>query len=230
MKFYIIYILVGLSMMLTLGSCAESVQSNKAERNAIKQGNNNYQNNKFIDAIDDYNKAIEANPNSEAAIYNRALATLMSGTDDTTLLKRARLTLDSLGKNASDQAIAEKSIYNLANDAVYIGDALMAAADSLTGGAASGKNPMSQYGRVQVPMADSLKQAAVSNYRQAIHNYKTILRNHPNHLRALQNLRITQLKLPPEDQGGGNNDKDQQQQQQQQHQYLFTYHQLCYQR
>jgi transcription initiation factor TFIID subunit TAF12 len=62
---------------------------------------------------------------------------------------------------------------------------------------------------------------STESYKQAIEDYKALLRKKPNNLRAVQNLRIAQLKLPPEEQGGGggnNNDqnKDQNQQQQQQ--------------
>ena len=52
----------------------------------------------------------------------------------------------------------------------------------------------------------------------AIERYKEILRRRPNNVMALQNLRITQLKLPPEDSNKNQQKPKPQQQQQQQQQ------------
>jgi transcription initiation factor TFIID subunit TAF12 len=110
-----------------------------------------------------------------------------------------------LAKSGADAAISEKALYNLGCDAVYLGDYLKKASE----------DPANQN------FADSLKNMSTESYKQAIEDYKALLRKKPNNLRAVQNLRIAQLKLPPEEQGGGggnNNDqnKDQNQQQQQQ--------------
>jgi hypothetical protein len=181
--------------------------SNKAERNAIKSGNRNFNKSKFEQAIKDYDEALEANHDSEAATYNKALAALHSQSSDSTALKKARLALNDLAKGGSDAAISEKALYNLGCDAVYLGDYLKKASE----------DPKNQN------FADSLKSMSTESYKQAIEDYKALLRKKPNNLRAVQNLRIAQLKLPPEEQGGGggnNNDqnKDQQQQQQDQQQ------------
>lgn len=186
--------------------CTQSDMSNKTERNAIKSGNSNFNKNKFEEAISDYDKAIKANEYSEAAIYDKAIAALHSQKSDTTALKNARLALNQLAKSGSDAAISEKALYNLGNDAVYLGDYLKKASEDP-------KN---------ANFADSLKNMSTQSYKQAIEDYKALLRKKPNNLRAVQNLRVAQLKLPPEEQGGGggggNNDqnKDQQQQQDQQ--------------
>lgn len=188
-----------------LTSCTQSDMSNKAERNAIKSGNRNFNKSKFDQAIKDYDKALDANHDSEAAIYDKALAALHSESSDSTALKNARLALNDLAKSGADAAISEKALYNLGCDAVYLGDYLKKASE----------DPANQN------FADSLKNMSTESYKQAIEDYKALLRKKPNNLRAVQNLRIAQLKLPPEEQGGGggnNNDqnKDQNQQQQQQ--------------
>ena len=196
-------------------ACSPEVeQSNKAERNAIKEGNELYAKEKFAEAADKYSEALKANAESRAAQYNHALATLMSSTKDTALLKKARLDLNDIAHDSSDPALSEKAIYNLANDAVYIGDALLAAVDSATRGSAPINLGMGITAPQGNPQTDSIRQVAYDSYRQAIENYKVILRKNPANTKALQNLRITQLKLPPEQ----NNQQQQQQQQQQQEQ------------
>ena len=183
-------------------SCQKTDMSNKEERNAIRHGNKMFEKNKFGEAVSDYNRAIEANPESDAGFYNRSLATLFNKDADSTTLRQARVTLDSLAKNGTDVAISEKALYNLGNDAVYMGDMLKAASE----------DPANQN------FADSLKQMSTQSYKQAIEQYKKLLRKRPNSMRAVQNLRIAQLKLPPEEQGGGGGGSDNQQQQQQQQQ------------
>ncbi len=206
-------------------SCSSDM-SNKAERNAIKSGNEKYKKEHYADAVKDYDKALKANPSSEAAKYDKAMATLLGATAaDTAKLREARLALANLGKTASDPNISERAIYNLGNDAVFIGDYLKGLADSLRRADVTMGAPTE--GSTSNQLADSLSQESTQSYRQAISNYKAILRRNPSNIKALQNLRIAQLKLPPESQGGGSNNKDkdkdkdknkQQQQQQQQQQ------------
>ena len=212
-----------------LVSCSSDM-SNKAERNAIKAGNEKYKKEHYADAVKDYDKALKANPSSEAAKYDKAMATIMGATAaDSAKLREARLTLANLGKTASDPNISEKAIYNLGNDAVLIGDYLKDLADSLRRADVQMGAP--SEGSTSNHLADSLSQISTQSYQQAISNYKAILRRNPSNIKALQNLRIAQLKLPPENQGGGSNNKDkdkdkdknkdknkQQQQQQQQQQ------------
>ena len=220
--------IISLTSMLALAaaimaSCSSDM-SNKTERNAIKAGNEKYKKELYVDAIKDYDKALKANPYSEAAKYDKAMATIMGATAaDTSKLREARLALANLGKTASDPNISERAIYNLGNDAVFIGDYLKDLADSLRRADIQMGAPSA--GSTSNQLADSLSQVSTQSYQQAISNYKSILRRNPSNIKALQNLRIAQLKLPPENQGGGSNNKDkdkdknkQQQQQQQQQQ------------
>lgn len=220
--------IISLTSMLALAaaimaSCSSDM-SNKTERNAIKAGNEKYKKELYVDAIKDYDKALKANPYSEAAKYDKAMATIMGATAaDTSKLRKARLALANLGKTASDPNISERAIYNLGNDAVFIGDYLKDLADSLRRADIQMGAPSA--GSTSNQLADSLSQVSTQSYQQAISNYKAILRRNPSNIKALQNLRIAQLKLPPENQGGGSNNKDkdkdknkQQQQQQQQQQ------------
>lgn len=200
--------IVGMSIM---ASCAEkeSIQSNKRERNSIKDGNKLYDKKKYTDAIEAYDKAIEANPASDRAYFNRSLSTLMSGKADSAQLTDARIKLNELVDGSSDAEVREYALYTLGNDAVYIGDELVKQAE-----VSGASNPA---------LADSLKQLSTESYKQAIQNYEELLRRKPGDARVMQNLRIAQLKLPPEQQGGGgggsnNQNQDQQQQQQQQQQ------------
>ena len=78
----------------TLTGCGKTDMSNKAERNAIKSGNNNFDNKDFKSAIADYDEALKANPASEAARYNRAMAQLHLADADSATLKEARTTLN----------------------------------------------------------------------------------------------------------------------------------------
>ncbi len=188
---------------LAITSCTQpqSIQSNKTERNAIKEGNEAYFKQKYNTATLNYSRALKANPTSEVAQYNHAISTLMGGTQDTAQISNARTTLDKLGKTATDRQIAHKAIYNLAGDAVLTGDAYKAQADTLR------KNPTP----AAISLADSLSQIATQCYQQAINNYKTILRKNPKDLQTLQNLRITQLKLPPQNNQQNQNKQDKQQ-------------------
>lgn len=214
-----IYALAVISVLFAV-SCSKTEQdpSNKAERNAIKEGNKEYDDHNYSEAIDLYNDALDENPSSRAATYNRSLAVLMSGTKDTALLAQARRDLAEVAKQKADARLSEKAIYNLANDAVYVGDALMAIVDSAQQAAPAVNLGMGMTMPQGNNELDSIRQVAIDSYQQAIANYKYILRKSPSNTKALQNLRITQLKLPPEQQNQNQQNQDQQQQQQQQQQ------------
>lgn len=198
------YIAVCLTFAISaamLASCTETDQSNKAERNSIRKGNKLYNKSKFAEAAEQYTEALEANANSDVAQYNLAMSKLKKGADDTTALKEARETLHRLCENSANAEVSEKALYNLGNDAVYTGDYLKMVSED-------------KSGKVDPQLAQEAGKQYAEFYRQAIELYKKILRKNPKSMRALQNLRITQLKLPPED----NNNQNQQQQQQQQEQ------------
>lgn len=183
-------------------SCTESDVSNKRERNAIRRGNELYDSKEYKDAVTEYGAALDANPSSEAAIYDKAMASLNLLDSDSVTFTNAVRALDSLGNRAQNTVVAERSLYNLGNLHVIQGDMLKAAAQA----------PENQE------HAQEFSGKSTEYYKRAIDYYKKLLRKHPNNLKALQNLRVAQLKLPPEQQGGGGGQNQQQKQQQQQQQ------------
>ncbi|MDE6652969.1 MAG: tetratricopeptide repeat protein [Muribaculaceae bacterium] len=147
----------------------------KAERNFIKDGNKAFGDGNYQKALDYYQKALGIAPASEAALFNKALSMVMlSGGQDSVMIKQAMDIYERLGKSAVDTAIKDKANYNLGNMAFNRQD-----------------------------------------YKQSIEYYKRVLRSNPSNMKARENLRVAQLKLPPEDQ---NQNQDQQQQQQDQQQ------------
>ncbi len=150
----------------------------KAERNFIKDGNKAFNDGNYQRAFDFYQDALEIAPASEAALFNKALSMVMlSGGQDSIMIKQAMEIYDRLGKSASDTSIKEKANFNLGNMAFNRQD-----------------------------------------YKQSIEYYKKVLRGNPANMKARENLRVAQLKLPPEDQNQNQNQNQQQQQQQQQQQ------------
>lgn len=147
----------------------------KAERNFIKEGNKAFNDGNYQKALDFYQDALEVVPASEPALFNKALSmVVLSGGQDSTMIKQAMDIYERLGKGAVDTSIKEKANYNLGNMAFNRQD-----------------------------------------YKQSIEYYKRVLRSNPANMKARENMRVAQLKLPPEDQ---NQDQQQQQQQQQQNQ------------
>ncbi len=106
---------------------AADVKSTKAERNLIVEGNKAFADSNFIAAFDFYEKALTANPLSDAATYNKAvtLTYLVSednkNTPNDPRVKAVEL-FETLTRTATDKAIAEKSFYNLGNMAFRDGD------------------------------------------------------------------------------------------------------------
>lgn len=106
---------------------AADVKSTKAERNLIVEGNKAFADSNFIAAFDFYEKALTANPLSDAATYNKAvtLTYLVSednkNTPNDPRVKAAEL-FETLTRTAADKTIAEKSFYNLGNMAFRDGD------------------------------------------------------------------------------------------------------------
>lgn len=189
-----------LAPAVTSCSNTETVQTNKKERNAIKRGNKNLLAGRNREALRQYDEAINANPKSDRAFLNRSLSVLTGDIQDTTLLKRSRQDIDSLIRVSSDQEVVENAIYTRANDAVYIGDELMKQVNSDT---------------IDPGMGSELKNSARGMYKKAIEDYQELLRRKPGDVRVMQNLRIAQLKLPPEEQQQQQQSQQQQQQQQQ---------------
>ena len=122
-----------LAIALTAGAgwsftaSAADVKSTKAERNLIVEGNKAFADSNFIAAFDFYEKALTANPLSDAATYNKAvtLTYLVSednkNTPNDPRVKAVEL-FETLTRTAADKTIAEKSFYNLGNMAFRDGD------------------------------------------------------------------------------------------------------------
>lgn len=152
---------------------AQNDTSVKKERNFIKDGNKAFNDGNYQKALDFYENALGVAPASEPALFNKALSMMMlSGGQDSIMIKQAGAIYENLAKGASDTSIKEKANYNLGNMAFNSQD-----------------------------------------YKRSIEYYKNVLRSNPSNMKARENLRVAQLKLPPEDQ---NQDQNQQQQQQQQ--------------
>lgn len=189
-------------IVLSLTSCSERVESNKVERNAIKAGNKAFRQHNYSEAMEHYNDALEANPGSEVAQLNLALATLVSNEADSAQRQLANQYMQELSQSAKNPEVSENALYNMSNFAVYIGDELKSQAES---------------GEEQ-QMAQEMNKKSTEFYKQAIEGYKELLRRKPGDLKVTQNLRIVQLKLPPEDNQDNNQNQDQQDQQQDQQQ------------
>ena len=96
--------------------------SYKAERNAIRQGNKLFENEKYHEALEAYDKAIAVNGSSIRGKYNKAVALLQLQSDDNKGTANdprvmASQLLAELVNDAKmyDREIAEKALYNLGN-------------------------------------------------------------------------------------------------------------------
>ncbi|MBD5232570.1 MAG: tetratricopeptide repeat protein [Bacteroidales bacterium] len=97
-------------------------KSYKDERNAIRKGNALFNEDKFHEAIEEYDKAIEVNGSSIRGRYNKAVALLQLQSDDNKGTKNdprimAGALFEEIIPEAKqyDAAIAEKALYNLGN-------------------------------------------------------------------------------------------------------------------
>lgn len=187
-------------VVLALCSCSQKVESNKTERNAIKSGNRAYQKHEFAKAADLYGKALQSNPESEVAKLNLAMALLLSNETDSAQRQMASEYLNELSRGATNPEVSENALYNMSNFAVYIGDELKQQAEM----------------DADQSMGQEMSKKSTEFYKQAIECYKELLRRKPGDLKVTQNLRIVQLKLPPEENQDQNQQNDQQQQQQDQ--------------
>lgn len=121
--------LITASAFAVVAALPQSVEakSTKAERNLIKEGNKAFADSNFVDAFALYEQALQANPLSDAARYNKAVTlTFMSnednkGTANDPRVKAAEI-FESVAKTSKDDALVEKSFYNLGNMAFRDGD------------------------------------------------------------------------------------------------------------
>ena len=89
-------------------------------RNLIKEGNENYNQQRYSEAELAYQKALEIDPNSETANFNLASALLQQRSngeqeDQNSPLNRATRLLTNLTKTGQNSEIVEKAYYNLGN-------------------------------------------------------------------------------------------------------------------
>lgn len=197
--FAIIFVASGCS------SDAEKIESTKVERNSIKAGNKEFDKRNFAKAMEYYQKALESNPASEKAKFNHAVAALLAPDLDSVARAEANQALIDLAKGAREPEVSENALYNLSNFLVYFGDAIQ----------------QQQQQNAGAPEMQQQGPNPVEYYKQAISGYEELLRRKPGDLKVTQNLRITQLKLPEDQQQQQNqneNQQDQQNQDQQQQQ------------
>ncbi len=97
-------------------------KSTKAERNFIRSGNKAMESEKYHEALEDYERALDVNPLSLRANYNKARALLELSSDDNKGTRNdPRAAADSILQRVAEQAkkfdteVAAKAFYNLGN-------------------------------------------------------------------------------------------------------------------
>lgn len=111
--------------LLTIPSVARAAgdtsdTSTRKERNHIRAGNKLYEEKRFAEAEVEYRKALEQNAMSEKAMYNLAVSLLRQAgnadpNNENNPIAEAQSILTDLAKTAGDDAISERSFYNLGN-------------------------------------------------------------------------------------------------------------------
>ncbi|MBD5356661.1 MAG: tetratricopeptide repeat protein [Bacteroides sp.] len=102
---------------------AEKVESNRKERNFIKEGNKLYNEGRYRAAYQQYIEALKENPNSAAARYNLGLSQIRLGTNpsDTTqsakdMLTNGCKTMEQIAQMGREKPeLAARANYNLGN-------------------------------------------------------------------------------------------------------------------
>ena len=101
---------------------AQKDASTKILRNTIREGNEYYDKGNFAKALESYEVALQLDPSSQIATYNKALALLNMAGEDTKgsendPRQQAAQLLEQVGNAcmASDSTLAEKAFYNLGN-------------------------------------------------------------------------------------------------------------------
>lgn len=97
-------------------------KSYKSERNNIRRGNSLFEKDKFYEALEAYDKALEENGSSIRAKYNKAVTLLQlqnddnKGTEKDPRVQAAQLFSELLGDALQyDKDIAERTFYNMGN-------------------------------------------------------------------------------------------------------------------
>ncbi len=120
-----IFIIIATTIVtaLTLMSCGsdkepqQEPESNKAERNFIREGNKLFANGDYADAEIQYSKALQANPSSAIAAYNMglALAKQAAPNDSTGIIERADSLFEHAASLTADKKLRMMAFYNKGN-------------------------------------------------------------------------------------------------------------------
>ena len=120
-----IFIIIATTVVtaLTLMSCGsdkepqQEPESNKAERNFIREGNKLFANGDYADAEIQYSKALQANPSSAIAAYNMglALAKQAAPNDSTGIIERADSLFEHAASLTADKKLRMMAFYNKGN-------------------------------------------------------------------------------------------------------------------
>ncbi len=120
-----IFIIIATTIVtaLTLMSCGsdkepqQELESNKAERNFIREGNKLFANGDYADAEIQYSKALQANPSSAIAAYNMglALAKQAAPNDSTGIIERADSLFEHAASLTTDKKLRMMAFYNKGN-------------------------------------------------------------------------------------------------------------------
>ena len=122
-KHFFIIIATTIVTALTLMSCGsdkepqQEPESNKAERNFIREGNKLFANGDYADAEIQYSKALQANPSSAIAAYNMglALAKQAAPNDSTGIIERADSLFEHAASLTADKKLRMMAFYNKGN-------------------------------------------------------------------------------------------------------------------
>ena len=122
-----ITIFVAMLAVITANTQHLSAKTYKAERNYITEGNKAFRDSNYVEAFALFEKALEANPASDAALYNQAvtLTHLVSeenkGTANDPRVKAVEI-FETVARTSPDSSLVEKSYYNMGNMAFRDGD------------------------------------------------------------------------------------------------------------
>ena len=87
-----------------------SVFSQKAERQNLKKGNKQYENEKFTEAEIDYRKSLEVNPNSSSAAFNLGNALFRQEKFEDALKQYS-----NAAQNSEDKQLISEALHNTGN-------------------------------------------------------------------------------------------------------------------
>ncbi|MDE6130367.1 MAG: tetratricopeptide repeat protein, partial [Muribaculaceae bacterium] len=207
-------------------SCSSSPEVQKKEdptvrreRVAVERGNEHFAHGDYADALDEYNSALEANPLSKTARFNRALALSQLISDEerdqllqpdslqvkNTMRQQAIEAYSAFTGNPADTSWYTNSNYNLGN--LYYADGKYFYDKDSIQNALAGDMAAMAGGSMQ-----DYRKHAVSTLEESVAAYKRTLNLEPDRMEARENLRLAQIlleKLKDNNDGGGNDNQQQ---------------------